>query len=696
MSAVPNLSRRGFLGAASGLLLSFRFASEAEAAVSGANKLNAFVHVGADDTVTLFIHKAEMGQGTVTSLSMLLAEELECDWKKVRTEFPGVSREFGPMQGVFGSQSVRTSYDSLRKAGAAAREMLVQAAAAQWGVASNACRAENNAVVNTASKARLTYGSLADAASKLTPPASPALKDPAQYRLIGKPLKRLDTPAKVDGSAQFGMDVRLPGMLYAVVTRCPVFGGKVKSFDSSKAKAVAGVKGVVQISNGIAVYADNTWSAMQGRRVLDVQWDEGPVAAMSTPALTKIFQEKMQQPGAVARKDGDAPAAIAAAARKIEADYEVPFLAHAPMEPLNCTADVKPDHCSVWASTQGQSAAAGIAAQVTGLPPEKIDVHTLYMGGGFGRRAAADYIGEAVEVSKAVGVPIKLTWSREDDLQQDLYRPASYTRFAGALDSDGWPLALTSRIACPPFGGVRNGLSRVGVEGVADVVYEMPHMLVDYHAIEAGIPVSYWRSVGYSQNTFFAESFLDEMAAAGNKDPVEVRRRLLAKSPRMLGVLELVAEKSGWGKPLAAGRARGVSLVNNIGSFTAQVAEVSVTGGKLKIHKVVCAVDCGRVVNPAILEQQMQSGIVFGLAAALKGGITIDKGRVQQSNFHQYDMLRIDEMPVVEVHIVNSQSASGGVGEASTPGIAPAVCNAIFKATGKRIRRLPIRPADLA
>ncbi len=509
-------------------------------------------------------------------------------------------------------------------------------------------------------------------------------------------MKRLDTPAKVDGSAKFGMDVRLPGMVYAVVARCPVFGGKVKSFDAAKAKAVAGVKMVVPVSNGVAVVADNTWSAMQGRRVLDVQWDEGPVAAMSTPALTKIFLERMQQPGAEARKEGDAAAALAAASRKIAADYEVPFLAHAPMEPLNCTADVSGDKCSVWASTQGQSAAREIAVRITGLPPEKVEVHTLYMGGGFGRRAAADYIGEAVEVSKAVGAPVKLTWSREDDLQQDLYRPASYTRFAGALDADGWPLVLTSRIACPPFGGVRNGLARTGVEGVADLLYAIPHMLVDYHAVEAGIPVSYWRSVGYSQNTFFAESFLDEMAAAGGKDPVEVRRRLLAKSPRMLGVLELAAEKSGWGKPAAAGRARGVSLVNNIGSFTAQVAEVSVTGGKLKVHRVVCAMDCGRVVNPAILEQQIQSGIAFGLAAALKGGITIDRGRVQQSNFHQYDVLRIDEMPVVEVHIVASQNAPGGAGEASTPGIAPAVCNAIFKATGKRIRRLPIRKEDLA
>ena len=699
MSAPQNVSRRGFLrasaAAAGGVLIGFQLGSQ-ESSPAVSSKLNAFVHVGTDDIVTLFIHKAEMGQGTVTSLSMLLAEELECDWRKIRTEFAGVSREYGAMQGVFGSASVRSSFDSLRRAGAGAREMLVQAAAEVWRVDPSVCRAENGAVLNNSTGAWMTYGSLAGDASKLAVPANPPLKDPAHFRLIGKPVKRLDTPSKVDGSAQFGIDVRLPGMVYAVVARCPVFGGKVKSFDSARAKAVPGVKLVAQISGGIAVVADNTWSAMQGRRVLDVQWDEGPVAAMSTPALTKIFQERMRQPGAEARKEGDAPAALAAASRKIEADYEVPFLAHAPMEPLNCTADVKGNRCTVWASTQGQSAARAIAARITGLPPEKVEVHTLYMGGGFGRRAAADYIGEAVEVSKAAGAPVKLTWSREDDLQQDLYRPASYTRFAGALDADGWPLALSSRIACPPFGGVRNGLSRTAVEGVADLPYAIPHMLVDYHAVDAGIPVSYWRSVGYSQNTFFAESFLDEMAAVGGKDPVEVRRRLLAKSPRMLGVLELVADKSGWGRSPAAGRARGVSLVNNIGSFTAQVAEVSVTGGKLKVHRVVCAVDCGRVVNPAILEQQIQSGIAFGLAAALKGGITIDRGRVQQSNFHQYDVLRIDEMPLVEVHIVNSQNASGGAGEASTPGIAPAVCNAIFKATGKRIRRLPIRKEDLA
>jgi len=417
---------------------------------------------------------------------------------------------------------------------------------------------------------------------------------------VGKPIKRLDTPPKVDGSAQFGIDVRLPGMVYAVVARCPVFGGKVKSFDPAKAKAVPGVSLVVQISGGVAVVADNTWSAMQGRRVLDVQWDEGPVAAMSTPALTKIFLERMRQPGAEARKEGDAPAALAARRQKDRGGLRSALpgpRAHGAAE-LHGGRPGKSLH-RMGVHTGPKRGPRNRRAHHRSPAGKGRGPHALH-GWRLRRRAAADYIGEAVEVSKAVSAPVKLTWSREDDLQQDLYRPASYTRFAGALDADGWPHALSSRIACPPFGGIRNGLARTGVEGIADLPYAIPHVLVDYHAVDAGIPVSYWRSVGYSQNTFFAESFLDEMAAAGGKDPVEVRRRLLAKSPRMLGVLNLAADKSGWAKPPAAGRARGVSLVNNIGSFTAQVAEVSVTGGKLKVHRVVCAVDCGRVVNPAI------------------------------------------------------------------------------------------------
>jgi len=415
------------------------------------------------------------------------------------------------------------------------------------------------------------------------------------------------------------------------------------------------------------------------------------VASENTPAISKRFDDATRKPGAVGRKEGDAAAALASAAARIEAVYETPYLAHAPMEPLNATADVRPDRCQVWASTQGQTAARNEAVRITGLKPEQVQVYTKYMGGGFGRRARADYIGEAVEVSKAAGVPVKLTWSREDDMQQDWYRPASLSRFTGGLDADGWPVAWTTTIACAPFGGIRNGLARTGVEGVADLAYAIPNILVDYHAEDPGIPVSYWRSVGYSQNTFFTESFLDELAAAGKKDPVELRRRLVSKNPRLLAALELAADKAGWGKPLPAGHGMGVALSNNIGSNTVQIAEVSVDKGKVRVHRVVCAVDCGQVVNPWGVEQQIQSGIVFGLTAALKGGITIDKGRVQQANFHQYDMLRIDEMPKVEVHIVPSTAAPGGMGEASTPAIAPAVCNAIFAATGKRIRKLPIQ-----
>jgi isoquinoline 1-oxidoreductase beta subunit len=694
------MNRRTFLqsgaAAAGGLLIGFYLPQRSRAAASSDSKLNAWVHVGSDDSVTLFIHKAEMGQGTVTSLSMLLAEELECDWNKIRAEFPGVSKEYGPFQGVFGSQSIRTSWNSLRKAGASAREMLIQAAAQQWGVDKSLCRAENNAVVNTATNVRLTYGSLADAASKLPAPANVPLKDPSQFRLIGKPMKRLDTHDKVNGRTVFGIDVRLPGMLHAVVERCPVFGGKVASFDATRTKTIPGVKDVLQISNGVAVLAENTWSAMEGRRVLKVQWDEGARASVNSPAISQDFAAHALQPGAVARKEGDAAASLAAAAKKIEAVYETPYLAHAPMEPLNCIAHVRADGCEIWASTQGQSAARQAGIEVTHLPPEKVQVYTKFMGGGFGRRAQPDYIAETVEVAKAAGVPVQVTWTREDDMQHDLYRPASYGRFAAALDAEGWPVAFTARLVCPPFGGSRNGVAGTAVEGVDDLLYSFPNMLVDYHPVDPGIPVSYWRSVGYSQNTFYAESFLDELAAAGGKDPVELRRRLLANAPRLRAVLDLAAEKSGWGNALPAGRARGVSLANNIGSFTAQVAEVSVERGKLKVHRVVCAVDCGQVVNPSGVDQQVRSGIVFGLSAALKGGITIDRGRVQQQNFHNYDVLRIDEMPAIEVYMAPSHAAPGGMGEASTPGIAPAVANALFAATGKRIRRLPIRAEDLA
>jgi isoquinoline 1-oxidoreductase subunit beta len=722
MTAVANplvskrLNRRSFFQAgataAGGLMIGFylpeRSPLSAQTPATTPNgaapsKLNAFVRIGADDSVTLMIHKSEMGQGTVTSLSMLLAEELECNWSKIRTEFPGVEPAFaaGGMMGAYGSLSIRTSWQPLRQAGAQAREMLIAAAAQKWGVDKSQCKADNGSIVNTATNAKLSYGSLADAAAKLPVPtaASIKLKDPAQYRLIGTSMKRLDTVSKVSGKAMFGLDVKRPGMLYASLERCPVFGGKVASFDASKAKAVPGVKNVVQISNGVAVLADNTWAAMEGRKALTIQWDEGARANTSSASLRQMFMDLAAKPGAVARNTGDADAALAGAATKIEAVYEAPYLSHAPMEPLNCVVHVTADHCEIWAGTQIQSIAQQTAAGITKLPADKIDIHTEYLGGGFGRRGGADFIGEAVEIAKAVtGTPVKLTWTREDDLQHDTYRPASYTKFTAGLDSGGWPVAFTGRVACPSFGGLRNGVDSTGVEGIVSITYDIPNTHIEYHPPDAGIPVSYWRSVGFSQNCFFMESFLDEMAAATKKDPVEFRRRLLSKDPknaRYLNVLSVAADKAGWGKPLPAGHFHGVAVVNNLGSYNAQVAEVSVTQGKVKVHRVVCAIDCGQVINRAGVTQQVESGIVYGLSAALKIGITLDHGRVQQKNFNNYDPLRIDEMPVVEVHIVDNHENPGGIGEATTPSIVPAVTNAVFAATGKRVRSLPIKAADL-
>jgi isoquinoline 1-oxidoreductase beta subunit len=703
MNAIQKLDRRAFLktsaASAGGLVLGFYLPESNEAAAQSANgKLNAYVQIGADDTVTLYIHKAEMGQGTVTSLSMLLAEELECDWKKIRTEFPGVDPvAFGPMQGVFGSMSIRTSWEPLRKAGATACEMLVQAAAQKWNVPKAQCRAENNTVVNLKTNERASFGSLAEAASKLpVPQQNVALKDPTQFKLVGKSQKRMDTPAKVSGKTMFGIDVKVPGMLYATLLRCPVFGGKVKSFDAANAKAVPGVKQVVQVTNGVAVLADNTWAAMEGRKALSVDWDYGAQAATSSATIRQTFADLVEKPGAVARKEGDAVAALSGAARKIEAVYEVPYLSHAPMEPLNAVAHVRPDGCDVWSGMQIQSVARQTAAAASGLPADKVQIHTVYLGGGFGRRGGADFIGEAVEISKAAGVPVKLQWTREDDLQHDTYRPASYTKFTSALDANGQPAVWNVRVACPSFAGLRNGVDRTGVEGIAEIRYTIPNILVEYHPPDVGIPTSYWRSVGYSHNTFFTESFMDELAVAAKQDPLEFRRKLLSKAPRMLAVLELAAEKAGWSKPLAAGRYRGIAVVDNLGSFNAQVAEISIEKGKLRVHRVVCAVDCGQVVNPAIVVQQIESGIVYGLSAALRGEITIDRGRVQQTNFNNYEPLRIDEMPVIETYIVPNTNPPGGIGEASTPAIAPAVTNAIFRATGKRVRKLPIRPEDLA
>jgi isoquinoline 1-oxidoreductase beta subunit len=700
MSDIAVVGRRDFLKLGAGLLLSFGLSAQAPRGrgPQAPVKPSAYIHIAPDDSVTFIITKAEMGQGTVTSLSMLLADELDCDWGKVRTEFAPVDPALYGMQGVFGSASIRTSWGPLRQAGATMRAMLLDAAAAKWGVDKSLLRTENGFVVNASSGARLSYGSVSEAAASLPLPTNVALKDPAQFKLIGKPVKRLDTRGKVNGAAKFGLDAHVPGMLYASLARCPVFGGKVASFDAARAKAVPGVKNVVQVSRGVAVIGENTWAAMQGRKALEIQWDEGANANQSSAAISRLFTDLIQQPGAVAKQVGDADQALAGAAKKLEAVYEVPYLSHAPMEPMNCTAVVRPDSCEVWASTQMQAGSRGTAAQITGLDPEKVKINTMFLGGGFGRRGGTDYVSEAVEIAKAMpGTPIKLTWSREDDMQHDLYRPASLAKFTGALDADGWPVAFTAKVACPSFGGGRGGggVDNTAVEGIHTLEYTFPNFHVDWRRADAGIPTTFWRAVGYTQNTFFAESFLDELAAAGGKDPVELRLRLLAKSPRLAEVLRRAAERANWGKP-PAGQFQGVAVVNNIGSFTAQVANVSVNKGVLKVHRVVCAVDCGHVVNPAIITQQIESGIVYGLSAALKGAITIDRGRVQQGNFDSYDVIRMDEMPQIDVAIVASDNNPGGIGEASGPPIAPAVCNAIFAATGKRIRKLPITKHDLA
>jgi isoquinoline 1-oxidoreductase subunit beta len=675
------------------------------AAPGGRVTLNAWIHVSPDDTVTIFIDKSEMGQSILTGLAMIAADELECDWQKVRTEFaPADKVYFNPQfgaQGTGASTATRTSWEPLRKAGAAARLMLVQAAAQKWGAEVSECRAEKGTILHTKTGRRSSYGSVAEAAGKLPVPHEIPLKEPRDFRIIGKPTRRLDTPDKVSGRTQFGIDVRRENMLYAVVARCPVFGGKVASFDASRAKAIPGVRHVLQISSGVAVVADDTWTAMEARRALDVKWDEGPNAGATSETIRKLFAERASHPGHVARKDGDPETQIERAARKIEAVYEVPFLAHATMEPQNCTADVTAARCDVWAPTQNQTNAQKTAADITGLDLSKVSVHTTFLGGGFGRRFESDYVTDAVEVSKAVGKPVKVTWSREDDIQHDFYRTASYARFTAGLDAEGWPTVWMNRIACPSimarFGPLKDNFDSRSVEICDAVPYAIPNIVVDYQLADAGIPIGFWRSVGASQNGFFLESFIDEIAAEGNKDPYELRRRLLRNSPRHLRVLETAAEKAGWGVP-APGRFRGIAVVSSYFGYVAQVVEISVDRSKrsLIVHRVVCALDCGRVVNPSSIDAQVKSSVVYALTAALHGEITIDHGRVQQSNFHDYQMLRIADMPVVDVHIIPSELAPTGAGEFAVPPVAPALCNAIFAATRRRIRRFPIRAEDLA
>jgi len=640
---------------------------------------------------------------------MIVAEELDADWSKVKVgPLPDNPAGWSRRMSTGGSTSVRTSYDILRKAGASARAMLVGAAAQTWGADPAACRTENGVVTHATH--RMGYGELATKAATIAVPENPPLKDPKDFRLLGKHTHRLDTPSKVNGTAQFGIDVRVPGMLIASVERSPVFGGKVKSVDSTKAKALPGVRHVVQLDgtpwtgvggawgvgteSGVAVAADTYWQAVQGRQALQITWDEGANATLGDiPARLAVLAA---QPGVQARKDGDAAAALAGATKKIEQFYAVPFLHHATMEPMNCTAHVRADSCEVWAPTQNQTRAQEVAAEAAGIPKEKVRIHTTLLGGGFGRRLESDFVAEAVSISKAVRAPVKVIWSREDDTKHGFYRPATYNQLSAGLDAQNKPVAWMHHIVAPPillkFGPLQDGIDRTSIDGAADLPYAVPNILVNQVAADlAGIPLGFWRSVGASQNAFVVESFMDELALLAGRDPYDFRRELLQAKPRHLRTLELAATKAGWGTPLPAGRARGIALAEWEPTTCAEVAEVSVApDGTVRVHRVVCAVDCGPVVNPDTIEAQMQGGVVFGLTAALYGEITIEKGRVQQSNFPDYPMLHMAEMPVVEVYLVPSTDAQGGIGEPSVPPTAPAVCNAIFAATGKRIRRLPI------
>jgi isoquinoline 1-oxidoreductase beta subunit len=719
MSAPAMVGRREFIktGAAigGGLLVSL-YAPMADgpgtelAAEEKEFAVNAFVRIGTDESVTVISAHSEMGQGVYTSLPMLLNEELQADWSKIRVEAAPVDKAYNHpvfgMQMTGGSTTSPAEWERYRKMGATARIMLVSAAAAKWSVEASTCRVEKGVVIHAPTNKRATYGSLADAAAKLTPPANVPLKNPKDFTLVGKPTRRLDTPSKTNGTAQFGLDVIVPGMLTAVVARPPVFGGKVAKLDATEALKVPGVKAVQQIPSGVAVIAGHFWPAKLGRDKLAVEWDLGPNAGLSTEKMLRDFSETSMKPGVIAKKTGDPEAALKTAAKTITAEYDVPYLAHAMMEPLNCVVDLRSDLCKIWTGTQFETVDRANAAQAAALPPDRVLIHTTLLGGGFGRRANpnSDFVVEAVHVARAAKAPVKVVWTREDDMRGGWYRPMWHDRFVAGLDANGDPVVWTHTIVGQSIMQgtlfesftIKDGIDSTSVEGAADVLYGLPNLQVDLHTPKIGVPVQWWRSVGHSHTGFSVEAFFDEVAHAGGKDPYELRRKLLANQPRMKAVLELAAQKANWGSKLPPGVGRGIATHFSFDSYVAQVVEASVEKGAVKVHRVFCAVDCGLVINPDTVRAQMEGGIVFGLTAALKTEITLKDGRVEQSNFHDYQMLRMFESPEIEVHIVPSGENPTGVGEPGVPPVAPALANAIFAATGKRVRRLPIRASDLA
>jgi len=667
---------------------------------------NAFLRIGADDTITFYCDKSEMGQGVYTALPTLIAEELGVAVDKLRVEFapPGEAYTNALLGGQVtgGSTSVRDSWVKLRTAGAQARTMLFAAAAKEWGADAANLRVEDGAVISADGEKKLTFGALAGEAAKLPLPKEVPLKDPGSFTLIGKSRTRLDTPSKTDGSAQFGIDVKLPGMLYGALAQPPVLGGKVKTVDDAKARGMPGVRDVVQTASGVVVVADSWWQARQARDALAIEWDAGERASLNDGHIVRGLRQASAKAGIEAKKEGDAEAAIKSSRRVVTEAYELPLLAHATLEPQNCTADVKADGCDVYVPTQVQVFAQQAAAKASGLPAEQVRIHTTFLGGGFGRRLDSDFIPAAVEASKKVGKPVKVLWTREDDMTHDYYRPAAYNVCTGAFDRQGKLVAWQHHLTAPSItkrwipGLIKDGtVDPFSVEAAANYPYDVPNVLVDWVEHDLGVEVGYWRSVSHALNCFSAESFMDELAAAAKKDPVEFRMALLEKQPRYRAVLERAVKESGYGSA-QKGRFHGVAVMEGYGTYMAQVAEISLEGGNVRVHRIVCAVDCGRVINPSIATAQVESSVIFGLTAALWGEISIYGGRAQQTNFDVYRLMRMNEAPRIDTYIVESSEEPGGMGEPAVALVAPAVANAIHRANGKRVRSLPFSRHQLA
>ncbi|MCI4428460.1 MAG: xanthine dehydrogenase family protein molybdopterin-binding subunit [Burkholderiales bacterium] len=705
MSSFPQVSRREFLGtgAAAGGALMVGFVMPGWAASPGTKTMlpNSWVVVGSDNSVTILCARSEMGQGVYTSMPMLIAEELGVDIAKIKIEMappgePYINEMIGG-QLTGGSTSVREAYSKLRVAGAQARSVLLEAAAQKWNVKADACRAENAMVLGPGGQ-KATYGELAEAASKLTPPKTPALKSPKDFRYVGKEIKRFDTPAKVNGTAEFGIDVKLPGMGIAVLAQCPALGGTLASFDASRAMAMPGVKKVVQVTDGVAVVADTYWHARKALSAVSIKWDESAVQNLSSAGIASELRAAAAKPGATFKTVGDADAAMREASKKLEAEYELPYTAHVTMEPMNFTADVRADSCLLVGPTQFQQMAQGVAAGMLKMKPEQVTVRTTFLGGGFGRRIDVDFITQAIEISKAAGMPVKLIWSREDDMTHDFYRPASVHRMSGGLDASGKPVAFKFSVASPSvtkrlFGAfVKDGIDPFMLE-YAPLPYDIPNQGGNSVIHDTGVRVGYLRSVSHAMNAFANEGFIDEMAAAAGKDPVQFRRDLLIKEPRYLRVLNRAAHEAEWGKAMPAGRKQGVAIMEGYGTYLALIAEVSAPNKQIKVHKITIAVDLGSMVNPNIVKQQIESSIIYGMSSVLFDEITIVGGRVQQKNFNDYRATRMHETPVIDMHIIADGQAPGGIGEPGTAMVGPAVANALASLTGQRLRRLPLKLA---